>query len=523
MENIGIIKFQLAGTQFGVFADQILEIVRLEDVRKIPSPLPYVIGLTEIRQHIIVIVDLRKRFGLSPIPLERGTTMIAMKIASGMVGLLVESISHFRPISPEQLLPPISIAGLPAKLLHGVVEDADDILILPHFDDILSSYIHLHLVPISSSEKIAFQYRSTKGAITRILENTLTSEGSLDETIIRKLPRAMELSSVYVHKVTSYYPHFHPQANVSSQEIRQSQAVRAGDETYFLLSKRLRDRREETKGSEEHLPVSFTTQTETGRAVQPCSHRRGSSTPEETSHPNESVVFSTLSCLPIAPQELLAQPEIGKQYAKTLRISPASLTKFLTYYGQRLPPTCPSRRRTLPMGSTSFQPMSPSLLPLQERVEHFEHAHIPLEDVLRMLNDARSVITRCDAAWLAVHYKVPLIKIAKLCQYFPHILFKSDERPAEELLPKDTHCTNARREQHTALPAEQHHEDNQFFTAHMPGLTSALGDVSRGFQYLRTYKKLSDDRAIRYVAEQFRILTCRLSKMRSYYGKGSEI
>ena len=372
MANSGIIKFQLADIQFGVFADRILEIVRLTDFRRIPRPLPYVVGLTELRHYIVVIVDLRKRFGLSPIPLERGTTMIAMKISSGMIGMLVESISHFRPIPPEQILPPISIAGFPAKLLHGVIADDDDMLILPNFDDIFSSYIHVHLLPVTPSEKIAFQYRSSRGAITRTLENTLVSEGYLDETIIRKLPRAMELSSVYVHKVTSYYPHFRPQITASSQETPQSQTIKAGDETYLSLSQRLRDRGTSHSIYEEHAPDTFTIQARMGKVSQVRSHEAAPSRLGETLHLAESFVLSTLSGQPIAPQKLLAHPEIGKNFAKTLCISPVSLTKFLTYYDQEIPLTSVPDRTTLPRTSASFRPVRLLLLPLEDQLEAFQ-------------------------------------------------------------------------------------------------------------------------------------------------------
>ena len=71
MTENGIIKFQLANIQFGIFADHILEIVRLGSFREIPMPLPYIIGLTQMRDYIVVIADLRKRLGLTPLPLKR--------------------------------------------------------------------------------------------------------------------------------------------------------------------------------------------------------------------------------------------------------------------------------------------------------------------------------------------------------------------------------------------------------------------------------------------------------------------
>ena len=515
MTNQGIIKFQLADIHFGVLSDRILEIVRLADYRRIPDPLPYVVGLTELRRYIVVIVDLRKRFGLSPIPLERGTTMIAMKISSGMIGLLVESISYFRPIPSEQILPPISIAGFPSKLLHGVIADNDDILILPNFDDIFSSYIHLHLLPITSSEKIAFQYRSTQGAITRTLENTLVSEGFLDETTLRKLPRAMELSSVHVHKVSSYYPHFRPCTNPASQEqsAARFQTIKAGDESYSSLSKRLHDQDDSSDVYGDHAPDPVPIRVKLGTAIESRSNEVVFNRLGKTLHLAESFVFSTLSGQPIVLRELLAHPGIGGNFAKTLRIAPVLLTKFLTYYEHKtlqtsLPvrgtPTAASPRNCLP------------LLPLEKQLKAFKQRRTPLEEALRTLNEAGAILNRRHIQWFITHYKVSLIQIAKLRLYFPDMTFNLNETP-EKTLPKSPPSNDVQ----TELQADEQTQSckiDRFFTTDIPlGKKTFSGSVSRGFQYLLAHNKLPDDHAVRYVAAQLRIPTCRLSAMRNYY------
>ena len=50
MPDIGIITFQLAGINFCMYADRILQIVRYTGVRQIPRPLSYIVGVVELRK-----------------------------------------------------------------------------------------------------------------------------------------------------------------------------------------------------------------------------------------------------------------------------------------------------------------------------------------------------------------------------------------------------------------------------------------------------------------------------------------
>ena len=104
MADIGIIKFQLAQMDFCMYADPILEIVRYTGVRRIPNPLPYVVGIIELRHHIVTVVDLRKRIGLLSLPFTPNTVMIVATLSSGTYGILVDMISDFRRKCPAETL-----------------------------------------------------------------------------------------------------------------------------------------------------------------------------------------------------------------------------------------------------------------------------------------------------------------------------------------------------------------------------------------------------------------------------------
>lgn len=510
MADIGIIKFQIADIHFGVFADQILEIVRLDNFRPIPQPLSYIVGLTELRNYIVTVVDFRKRLGLSPIYRDQGTTMIAVKLSLGVIGLLVESISNFRRVPEMEILSPFSIAGLPAQLLQGVLAADEEIMIIPALNKIFSSYIPLQLSSITSSEKIAFQYRSTPGAISRTLENTLISQGYLDDDIILKLPRSMNLPSVQVHKFISYYPDFHARKRIRTEDKSTSgthQQTRAGDESYSSLSKRLESRQQ----------YSYTRHAQHNRdrlPALPFAPRQGFAMAFER----------ILQCnvdgeQQVSPQTVLSDHELGRHIAETLRVAPVRLTKYFSYYPRG------SETSNYPSSSELFtrqireRQSTSHALSLDEHLnELLRHSRYTLGDVLQTLEQEGCVLQRRALRRIGEHYKVSQMRIARLAVNFPELQFNFAIDKEDTQLPDDEDTTDTRwqpqsRERKQSLGSEAHKE----LRPPVYKLRAERADLNAYLQELAEQDYLDDDRAVRGTAVQLRIATCRLSKLRSYY------
>ena len=58
-----LVVFELAGEEFGVDINKVKEIIRWEEVTRIPSIPPYIKGVINLRGNIIVINDLAMKLG----------------------------------------------------------------------------------------------------------------------------------------------------------------------------------------------------------------------------------------------------------------------------------------------------------------------------------------------------------------------------------------------------------------------------------------------------------------------------
>lgn len=500
MAEIGIITFQLEHINFCVDADQILEIVRFHGVRKIPAPLPHVVGMLELRKHLVTVVDVRKRLGLSPISLSPDTVMIVAMLSSGTFGLLVEAISDFRRVSDQKILPPISIAGFPEFLLKGVLAEHADIMLFPDLDKILSSFIHVHLVPITPSEKIAFHYRFTPGALSQTLEKNILNQHKLDGELVKKLSQSLCIPSVQVHRMISYYRDFQSgQPRAKHQEARlRSHHLKAGDEKYVALSEQLHLRQHSVQ---ENTPVK-----EPHASFQPSIAALMNDSQELPARLLERILHDLRqkgTRLFVAQDKRFAAGQtteiaFGRTLAARLRLTPVRLTKYFRYYLQAL-----SAR---PVGMATGQTFVPKH-PEQASGSTHVSARLALLRLLATLQRTQAVLTPDRIAQLCAEYQIPPVKLAKLMSFFPEC------RVAVEF-PSANAAESAPAPEEDVLSAEQHAPVNTEKILPFDPVTLPLGEC---FGRLAHHQLLPDPHTLRHVAARLRVATCRLSKIQTYY------
>lgn len=432
--------------------------------------------------------------------------MIVAKIASKMIGLLVESISEFRQIPESQLLPPISVAGFPEQLLTGVIAEKDDIMIIPDLGKIFSSYIQVRLLPITAAEKIAFQYRFTPGSLIRTLENTLVKEHILNKKIVSTLPRSMCLPSVRVHKITSYYSDFSPKDDNTRQEFwhpSTPQKTTAGDETYLLLSQQLL--LVQDHGDRKEVSETMSTIKDEGKMFTPNPQISPTKNLEEFLHHPSLARETSLGKPPKLPELIVSQSHLAKQFARTLGMSPLSFTKYLSYHT-----SSDSERYRLDQKDQLVRGLRSVSAPLETRLQELLKTSQRFEEVLQTLSNEQYVLTLRHLQRIAHHYHIPLLKIAKVFLNFPGLSYEPDVEQEKERSEIDEEAA-----------IEEHVTDNRKDSALSETDTrshiSPKGLVSECLRHLIEENKLSDNQAMRAVASRLHVPTCRLSKLRSYY------
>ncbi|RZA09272.1 MAG: purine-binding chemotaxis protein CheW [Proteobacteria bacterium] len=110
---------KIDGGNYAIPAGDIFQLDSYAEPTKVPGTKPYVLGVTQVRQQVVPVIDLRLRFGFPKLAPTPDSRVVVLNIRQRLVGLLVDSAREVENIPPE--LFQLS-AGLPSgDGAHGFV------------------------------------------------------------------------------------------------------------------------------------------------------------------------------------------------------------------------------------------------------------------------------------------------------------------------------------------------------------------------------------------------------------------
>ncbi len=147
-----IVSFRLANEEYGVDIMRAQEIIMMGQITRVPEVPDYICGLINLRGHVIPIVDLRKRFGLSAKDNDEHTRIIVVNVASKTIGIVVDAVTEVLRINADQIEPPpSSVSGIDHDYIRGLVKLQEKLLILLNIERILSRGEQLQLDAATSN------------------------------------------------------------------------------------------------------------------------------------------------------------------------------------------------------------------------------------------------------------------------------------------------------------------------------------------------------------------------------------
>lgn len=110
---------KIGESEYAVPADDVFQLETYTSATPVPGAPSYVVGLVQIRQKVIPLLDLRIRFGLKPVEPSLESRIIVLSLGQRLVGILVDSAREVQTISPERFREPPEIV---AKQSTGFVK-----------------------------------------------------------------------------------------------------------------------------------------------------------------------------------------------------------------------------------------------------------------------------------------------------------------------------------------------------------------------------------------------------------------
>ncbi|NOZ26151.1 MAG: purine-binding chemotaxis protein CheW [Nitrospirae bacterium] len=117
--------FEIAGESFGIGIDRVVEILKYQDLHRIPELPDFVSGVINVRGEVVPVIDMRLRFGIAEEA--RRHRIILVRMEGDKVGLVVDDVTDIVEIPEDGISsPPKLFKGFRAEFMKGLCQGRSD-------------------------------------------------------------------------------------------------------------------------------------------------------------------------------------------------------------------------------------------------------------------------------------------------------------------------------------------------------------------------------------------------------------
>lgn len=137
------LTFDLGDESYGLQILKVQEIIKMQEITKIPRTPDYVKGVINLRGKVMPVMDMRKAFGMEEVEASRNTCIIVLQVqrggASVIMGVIVDKVSEVLEIGAEEIEPAPSFGNqVDTQFILGMAKTGDSVKILLDIDKAVS-------------------------------------------------------------------------------------------------------------------------------------------------------------------------------------------------------------------------------------------------------------------------------------------------------------------------------------------------------------------------------------------------
>jgi purine-binding chemotaxis protein CheW len=143
-EGSQYLSFTLDRELFAIDIGRIREVVAFTSATKVPRTPDFMRGVINLRGHVVPVIDLRLKMGLSPIEKTVDTCVIILEVEVDgdrtVVGALADSVQEVVDLAAEQIAPPPRMGTrIDTGCIRGIGRRDEQFLVILDIDRVLSA------------------------------------------------------------------------------------------------------------------------------------------------------------------------------------------------------------------------------------------------------------------------------------------------------------------------------------------------------------------------------------------------
>ncbi len=124
-------SFKVGELLFGIDVQDVQEVLRYQEITRVPLAPPVVRGLINLRGQIVTAVDMRRQLNMEDRPAGVMPMNVIVRTREDPISLLVDEIGDVIEVDPEGFedIPP-TVSGVVRELMSGVHKLSDSLLLV---------------------------------------------------------------------------------------------------------------------------------------------------------------------------------------------------------------------------------------------------------------------------------------------------------------------------------------------------------------------------------------------------------
>jgi purine-binding chemotaxis protein CheW len=123
--------FYLDGLLFGVEVSKVQEVIRYQEMTRVPLASPVIRGLINLRGQIVTALDLRRRINFNERASDKLPMNVVVRSGAEIVSLLVDEIGDVLEVGEDDFeRPPDTLQGEARELIRGTYKLKDKLLLV---------------------------------------------------------------------------------------------------------------------------------------------------------------------------------------------------------------------------------------------------------------------------------------------------------------------------------------------------------------------------------------------------------
>jgi len=134
------VVFRVGDGQFGIALEEVVKVVRFENVVDVPTAPAYVEGVLNLGGEVVPILNLRMRLSVPRLGVNRQHRVIVVERDLRRFGLLVDAVRDILELDEESIITEaIAVPGMKSEYVVGIAKIQDHLLVLLDIFRILSA------------------------------------------------------------------------------------------------------------------------------------------------------------------------------------------------------------------------------------------------------------------------------------------------------------------------------------------------------------------------------------------------